>query len=83
MSIDRCMDKEDIVVQSLSRVWLSAAPWIAAYQASLSFTISWSLLKLMSTESDDGHDLMEIREAIKGGQVDRLAVLGSQVGRES
>ena len=23
---------------------------------------------------------MEIREAIKGGQVDRLAVLGSQVG---
>ena len=28
----------------------SATPWIAAYQASLSFTISWSLLKLMSIE---------------------------------
>ena len=26
-------------------------PWTAAHQASLSFTISWSLLKLMSTES--------------------------------
>ena len=26
----------------------SAAPWTAAGQASLSFTISWSLLKLMS-----------------------------------
>ena len=28
----------------------SAAPWTAAEQASLSFTISWSLLKLMSIE---------------------------------
>ena len=26
-------------------------PWTAAYQASLSLTISWSLLKLMSIES--------------------------------
>ena len=26
-------------------------PWTAAHQASLSFVISWSLLKLMSTES--------------------------------
>jgi len=26
-------------------------PWTAAHQASLSFTISWSLLKLMSVES--------------------------------
>ena len=29
----------------------SATPWSAAHQASLSFTISWSLLKLMSIES--------------------------------
>ena len=29
----------------------SATPWIAARQASLSITNSWSLLKLMSTES--------------------------------
>ena len=39
------------VDQSLSHVWLSASPWTAACQASLSFTNSWSLLKLMSTES--------------------------------
>ena len=38
-------------VQSLSRVWLFATPWIAARQASLSITNSRSLLKLMSIES--------------------------------
>ena len=35
-------------VQLLSWVWLFVTPWTAAYQASLSFTNSWSLLKLMS-----------------------------------
>ena len=39
------------VLQSLSCVWLFATPWIAAHQASLSFTVSWSLLKIMSIES--------------------------------
>ena len=39
------------VVGSLSRVHLFATPWTAAHQASLSPTISWSLLKLMSIES--------------------------------
>ena len=39
-----------VVVQSLSRVFLSAIPWTAAHQASPSFTISQSLLKLMSIE---------------------------------
>ena len=39
------------VVQLLSHVWLFATPWTAPHQASLSFTISWSLLKLMSIES--------------------------------
>ena len=38
-------------VQSLSPVPLSATPWTAAHQASLSITNSWSLLKLMSIES--------------------------------
>ena len=38
-------------VQSLSRVWLFATPWIAARQASLSITNSRSLLKLMPIES--------------------------------
>ena len=40
-----------VVVQSLNHVWLFATSWIAACQASLSFTISWSLLKFMSIES--------------------------------
>ena len=39
-----------VAVQSLSRVWLFATPWIAAHQASPSFTISMSLLKLMPIE---------------------------------
>ena len=38
-------------VQSLSRVRLFATPWIAAHQASLSITNSWSSLKLTSIES--------------------------------
>ena len=33
-----------------SHIWLFASPRTAAHQASLSFTISWSLLKLMSIE---------------------------------
>ena len=40
-----------VAVQSLSCVWLFETPWTAAHQASLSFTISQSLLKLMSIES--------------------------------
>ena len=39
------------LVQSLSHVQLFVTPWTAAHQASLSFTISPSLLKLMSIES--------------------------------
>ena len=35
---------------SLSHVWLSATPWTTARQASLSFTISQNLFKLMSIE---------------------------------
>ena len=38
------------VVQSLSCLQLFATPWTSAHQASLSFTISRSLLKLMSIE---------------------------------
>ena len=40
-----------IVFQPLSGVWLFVTPWIAACQASLSFTISWNFLKLISIES--------------------------------
>ena len=38
-------------VQSLSCVWLFVTPWIAARQASLSITNSWSSPKLMCIES--------------------------------
>ena len=34
----------------LNNIQLFPTPWTAAHQASLSFTISWSLLKLMSIE---------------------------------
>ena len=40
-----------VVVQLLSRVLHFATPWTAAGQSALSFTISQSLLKLMSIES--------------------------------
>ena len=40
----------EVVIQSLSRVQLFVIPWTAAHQASLSITISQSLLKLMSIE---------------------------------
>ena len=39
------------LVQSLSHVQLFVTPWTIARQASLSFNIFWSLLKLMSIES--------------------------------
>ena len=39
-----------VVVQPLSHVWLYVTPWTAAHQAPLSFTVSHSLLKLMSIE---------------------------------
>ena len=40
-----------IVVPSFSNARLFVTPWTAAHQAPLSFTISWSLLRLMSIES--------------------------------
>ena len=41
---------EVVAVQSLSHVQIFVIPWTAVLQASLSFNISWSLLKLMSIE---------------------------------
>ena len=40
-----------VVLQSLSHVQLFVTPWTAAHQASLSFTITQSLLRLTSIES--------------------------------
>jgi len=45
-----CLLQIAFVVQWLSHVWLFATPWTMTRQASLTFTISWSLLKLMSSE---------------------------------
>ena len=39
-----------VLVQLLSHILFFVTPWIAAHQASLSFTVFQSLLKLMSTE---------------------------------
>ena len=56
-TIGECVSVQDpfcfgcVAIQLLSRVLLFATPWTAACQASLTFTISWSLLKLMSIES--------------------------------
>ena len=44
-------DGGPVVVQLPSDVWLFTTPWTAVYQASLFFTISWSLPKFVSTES--------------------------------
>ena len=40
-----------VVVQSLNFLWLFVTPWTAACQPFISFTITQSLLKLMSIES--------------------------------
>ena len=40
-----------VVVQLLSHLQFFVTPWTAARQASLSFTISWSLIKLMFIET--------------------------------
>ena len=46
-----CVSPSLSIVQSLICVQLFVTPWTAACQAFLSFTISWSLLKVMSIES--------------------------------
>ena len=42
---------KDLNLVQFSRVWLFATPWTAAYQASLSISISQSLLKFMLIDS--------------------------------
>ena len=49
INLDRHILGLVVVVQSLNCVQFFATPWTVTYQASLSFTIFWSLLKLMST----------------------------------
>ena len=52
-------------VQSLSRVWLSATTWIAALQASLSITNSWSSVRLTSIKSVMFRFMVKLRERTK------------------
>ena len=49
--VKACFDAVVVVIQSLSGIWRFAILWTAACQASLSFTVSRSLLSLMSIES--------------------------------
>ena len=44
------MINPDVVFQSLTSVWLFVTPWTVAPLAALASTVSWSLLKFMSTE---------------------------------
>ena len=46
-----------LLLSHSGRVRLSATPWTAACQASLSITISWSLLKLTSVGLDGSFHL--------------------------
>ena len=48
----QCLLSDEIVVivQSLSHVWVFVTPWTVACQDSLSFTISWNLLRFLSLE---------------------------------
>ena len=50
-----------VVAQSLSPVQLFVTLWTAARQISLSFTISWSLLKLMSKSVTPSNNLILCR----------------------
>ena len=75
-------------VQSLSHTWLFANPWMAAYQASLSITNSWSLPKLMSIKSvmPSNHLILchpllllpSIFPSIRAFQMSPLLALGGQ-----
>ena len=47
--------KWKVKMNSLSRVWLFATPWIIAYQASLSITNSWSLLMSIELVMPSNH----------------------------
>ena len=64
-----------VVVQSLSHVRFFVTPWTTAHQASLSFTISHSLLKLMSIE------LVMPSNHRRGDLLEKIVMLGKIEGR--
>ena len=81
-----------IILLLLSCVWLFVTPWTAAYQAPLSSTIFWSLLRFMSIESvmPSSHhilchllDLPSVFSSIRSFPVSQLFISGSQSTRAS
>ena len=77
-----------VVVQSLSHVQLFVTPWTAACQASLCFTISWNLPKLISIDSSRAFALAPRRHldwhlaAGKSSHAQRGSAVG-QPGRQA
>ena len=69
-----------ISVQSLNRVRLFVTPWIAARQASLSITNSWSSLRLMSIESYLGSNSILLALWLTAGLLTYQASVSSSVG---
>ena len=67
------------IVQSHSHVQLFVIPWPAACQAFLSFTVSWSLLKLMSIQSMIPSNLGHLLKRCSG-QGPHLAMTGEPRG---
>ena len=51
ISLKNFMSSVSVVVQSLSCVWVFVTPSTTARQSSLSFAVSWTLLRIMSLES--------------------------------
>ena len=51
VSLKNFMSSVSVFVQSLSCVWVFVSPSTTARQSSLSFAVSWTLLRLMSLES--------------------------------
>ena len=52
-------------VQSLGCVWLFVTSWTAAYQVSLSFTISQNLLKIAESRVLEPRNIREIHEMVE------------------
>ena len=69
-----------VVLQSLSHIQLFATSWTAACQASLSFTVSQSLLGLMSFESvmPSNHLILCCPLLLRSFPMSQLLALGGQ-----
>ena len=69
---------EVVFVQSLSHVWLFSTPWTAVHQAFLSFTISQSLLKLMSIVSVIPSNLLILCHSLLPSVFPRIKIFSSE-----